>query len=65
MSNGETETEKRVRELETVCAAQAANYETMTETVKDHEERIREIEKLTPALRIAIWADNRLEHQRT
>lgn len=44
--------EERLRSIETSCAARIATLES----VKDHEARIREIEKLTPALRAALWA---------
>ncbi len=56
MGNGETGTEKRVRAIETVCAAQRANYRTQSDTLEDHEGRMRDIEKLLPALRAVMWA---------
>ena len=48
----EDELKERVRQIEITCAARKSTMET----VDDHEERIREIEKLTPALRAAMWA---------
>lgn len=48
----EDELKERVRQIEITCAARKSTMET----VDDHEGRIREIEKLTPALRAAMWA---------
>ena len=56
MANGETDMEKRIRAIETVCSAQLAVYKTTVEKVKDHEERMRDIEDLVPALRAVMWA---------
>ena len=56
MVNGETDIERRVRVIEVSCGTRGAEFDTMTETVKDHERRLREVEKLMPALRGALWA---------
>lgn len=55
MSNGETPVEQRVRSIETVCAAQLAKFVTFQTEISDHENRLREIEKLAPALRAVMW----------
>ena len=55
MANGETNVEMRIRSIETRCAAQIANYKMMHEQMEDHEIRMRDIEKLVPALRAVMW----------
>ena len=55
MSNGETTVETRLRGIETTCAAQIANYQAVRDQLEDHEDRMREIEKLVPALRAVMW----------
>jgi hypothetical protein len=56
MSNGETKVEERMREIEKTCAAHRNEYETVTSKIEDHEKRMRDIEKLVPALRAVMWA---------
>lgn len=56
MSNGETKVEERMREIEKTCAAHRTEYEAVTSQIEDHEKRMRDIEKLVPALRAVMWA---------
>ena len=37
------------------CAARNSGFEVMVDRVKDHEERLDNVEKLMPALRVVIW----------
>jgi len=55
MSNGETDVEKRIRIVENFCSARSTQYITMLEVQEDHEKRMRDIEKLVPALRAVMW----------
>ena len=55
MANGETTVEKRIRGIETTCAAQLTKFATLKKDLDDHENRLREIEKLAPALRAVMW----------
>jgi hypothetical protein len=50
--DGETGIEKRVRSIETACAAQRAGYKAMDDAVDDHEARLRKIEELAPLLKV-------------
>ena len=44
--------EKRVRSIETACAAQKARYQALDKSLDDHEARLRRIEELAPLLKI-------------
>ena len=37
------------------CAARNSGFEVMVDRVQDHEERLDNVEKLMPALRVVIW----------
>jgi hypothetical protein len=50
--DGESGIEKRVRSIETTCAAQLASYRAMDESIDDHEARLRAIEELAPLLKV-------------
>jgi hypothetical protein len=50
--NGETDVEKRVRSIETHCAAHRSNTSAMNEMLEDHEMRLRAIEELAPLLKV-------------
>ena len=50
--NGETGIEKRLRSIETVCAARMAGTRVMGEALEDHEARLRKIEDLAPLLKV-------------
>ena len=41
----------RVRDIE----KEDVRSESVAETVEDHEDRIRELEKLAPAMRVVLW----------
>ena len=56
MTNGETKVEERLRGVERTCAARLAEYNGLIESAEDHEKRMRDIEKLLPALRAVMWA---------
>ena len=50
--NGETGVEKRVRAVETLCAAHLAKSGAVDEMLEDHEMRLRAIEELAPLLKV-------------
>ena len=60
MSNGETDVEKRIRILENACAAHNVEFRALLMSSEDHEDRMREIEKLLPALRAVMWVGSAL-----